>query len=45
MNSEMSLLEKKIRQKLLFVSSDGKGLLKKIKNMDILKRIISNPHI
>ena len=40
----MSILEKKIRKKLLFVTSDGRGLLKKLKNMDILKRIITHPH-
>ena len=40
---EMSLLEKRIRKRLVLLTSDGKGLLKKIKNMDILKRIISNP--
>ena len=40
---ELSLLEKRIRKKLVLLTSDGKGLLKKIRNMDILRRIITNP--
>ena len=42
---EMSLLERRIRKRLVLITSDGKGLLKKIRNMDILKRIITNPQL
>ena len=27
----------------MFITSDGRGVLKKLRNMDILKRIISHP--
>lgn len=36
----MSILEKKLRKKILLVSSNPKNLLKKLKNMDVLRRIV-----
>lgn len=41
---EMSILEKKIRKKIMLVSGDGRSVLKKLRNMHILKRIISDPN-
>jgi len=40
----MSILESKIRKKIMLVTSDGKGLMKKLKNMHILKRLINDPN-
>lgn len=37
----MSILETKIRKKIMLISSDGRGLFKKMKNMDILRRLIT----
>lgn len=43
MSAEMSILESKIRKKIMFVTSDGKGLMKKLKNMYILRRLVAEP--
>ena len=45
METEMSILESKIRKKIMLISSDGRGLFKKMKNMDILRRLISENRI
>jgi hypothetical protein len=39
---EMSLLELKIRKKIMFLTADGRGLAKKMRNMHILKRLITD---
>lgn len=41
----MSILESKIRKKIMLVSADGRGLLKKLKNMHILRRLIADPKV
>ena len=45
MEAEISILEKKIRKKIMLVSSDGRGIFKKMKNMDTLRRLISENKI
>lgn len=42
--NEMSILESKIRKKIMLVTADGRGLIKKLKNMHILKRLITEPN-
>lgn len=42
---QMSKLEYKIRKKLLIVNGDSRSIMKKIKNVDILRRIIQDPKI
>lgn len=42
---QMSKLEYKIRKKLLIVNGDSRSIMKKIKNIDILRRIIQDPKI
>jgi hypothetical protein len=39
----MSVLEKKIRKKILLITADSRGILKKAKDIDILRRYILNP--
>lgn len=39
----MSVLEKKIRKKILLITADSRGILKKTKDIDILRRYILNP--
>jgi hypothetical protein len=41
----MSMLELKIRKKIMFLTADGRGLAKKMKNMHILRRLISEQKI
>mgnify|MGYP006869345258 CR=1 FL=1 len=41
----MSKLEYKIRKKLLIINGDSRSIMKKIKNIDILRRIIQDPKI
>jgi len=36
-------LEKKIRKKILIINSDARGMIKKMKDMDILRRFILQP--
>ena len=38
----MSILESKIRKKIMIISGDSRGLIKKLKNMHILKRIVGD---
>lgn len=38
----MSILESKIRKKIMLVTADGRGIMKKLKNMHILKRLITD---
>jgi hypothetical protein len=38
--SEMSILEKKIRKKILLINADPKSMMKKLKDIDILRRFI-----
>lgn len=39
----MSLLEKKIRKKLVLINSDPRSIIKKQKDLDILRRFILYP--
>ena len=41
--SELSLLEKKIRKKILIINADSRGIMKKMKDIDILRKFILNP--
>jgi hypothetical protein len=36
----MSILEKKIRKKILLINADPKSMMKKMKDVDILRRFI-----
>ena len=38
--SEMSILEKKIRKKIVLINADPKSMMKKMKDIDILRRFI-----
>jgi len=40
---EMSILEKKIRKKLILINSDPRSIIKKQKDLDILRRFILHP--
>lgn len=39
----MSLLEKKIRKKLILINGDPRSIMKKQKDLDILRRFILYP--
>lgn len=41
----MSKLESKIRKKLLIINGDSRSIMKKIKNIEILRRIVQDPKI
>lgn len=40
---ELSILETKIRKKIMLINSDPRNMLKKLRNIDILRRFIINP--
>ncbi len=41
----MSKLESKIRKKLVIINGDSRSMMKKIKNIEILRRIVQDPKI